>query len=190
MIPLSAGDLTCATPIDVSPAKTVSGAGNYTSGDYATTTAGIYRWTAHYSGDLNNTAMDTACNDANESSTVDPAGAALTLVKTPTPATFAHLGDVISYTYVLSNTGNVPLSGPFTVIDNRVTVTCPQPGSLAVNASITCSASYAIQQADLSAGSVTNTATGSAYYSAVLITSNTAQAIVTSHRLFLPLVRR
>jgi len=67
------GDTTCQTPIAVPPTKTVSGAGDYQSGDYTTTAVGTYRWIAHYSGDANNNAVNTACNDPNESSTVNKA---------------------------------------------------------------------------------------------------------------------
>ena len=35
--------------------------------------------------------------------------------------------NVISYSYVIKNTGNVTLSGPFTVTDDKATVTCTQP---------------------------------------------------------------
>ncbi|MGN6430969.1 MAG: hypothetical protein ACTHNB_09600, partial [Gaiellaceae bacterium] len=59
------GDTTCSTPISVPPAKTVAGAGDYQSGDFTTSAVGTYRWIAHYSGDSNNNAVDTACNDAN-----------------------------------------------------------------------------------------------------------------------------
>ena len=55
---------------------------------------------------------------------------ALTLVKTATPATYDAVGDVISYSYTLSNSGNVTLAGPVTVTDDKVTVSCPA-GSLA-----------------------------------------------------------
>ncbi|MFN2522549.1 MAG: hypothetical protein ABR614_04465, partial [Mycobacteriales bacterium] len=61
-------------------------------------------------------------------------------------------------TYVVKNTGNVTLAGPVTVADDKTTVTCPATASLAPGASVTCTASYAITQADLDAGSVTNLA--------------------------------
>ena len=83
---------------------------------------------------------------------------ALTIVKTASPSTYDSIGDVISYSYLVTNTGNVTLAGPFTVTDDKATVTCPGTASLAPGASITCNASYSITQADLNAGSVTNIA--------------------------------
>ena len=81
-------------------------------------------------------------------------------MKTATPATYDAVGDVISYSYVVKNTGNVTLAGPVTVTDDKATVTCPA-GSLAPLASMTCTASYTITQADLDGGSVKNTAQAS-----------------------------
>ena len=72
--------------------------------------------------------------------------------------TYNTVGQTISYSYLVTNTGNVTLSGPFTVSDNKATATCPATASLAPGASITCTASYTITQADLNAGSVTNVA--------------------------------
>jgi len=71
------GDTTCSTPIAVPPAAAVSGAGDYTSGNYTTSAVGDYRWTAHYLGDAKNIAVDTHCNDANESSTAVTASPAV-----------------------------------------------------------------------------------------------------------------
>jgi uncharacterized repeat protein (TIGR01451 family) len=69
-------------------------------------------------------------------------------------------GDVITYSYAVTNDGNVTISGPITVADDKTTVTCPA-GDLAPTASLTCSASYSITLEDLDAGSVTNIATAS-----------------------------
>ena len=94
---------------------------------------------------------------------VQAASRHLRITKTPNPTTYTKVGDTIAYTYVLTNTGNVTLTGPFSVTDDKTTVTCPpSPASLDPGDSITCSATYAIVQADIDAGSVTNTATGHA----------------------------
>jgi hypothetical protein len=88
---------------------------------------------------------------------------ALTLEKTAStnPAQYDHVDQVIEYSYTLTNTGTDTLSAPFTVSDNKTTVTClPTPTSLAQNESLTCNATYPVTQDDLDNGSVTNTATG------------------------------
>ena len=61
------------------------------------------------------------------------------------------------------------LAGPVTVADDKATVVCPDVNTVGNNdgfldpaESITCTASYTITQADLNAGSVTNTAKASA----------------------------
>ena len=83
----------------------------------------------------------------------------LSIVKSATPLTYDSVGDAIGYSYVVKNTGNVTLSGPFSVADDKATDEfCPTTATLAPNASILCSASYAITQADLDAGHVTNIA--------------------------------
>ena len=69
-------------------------------------------------------------------------------------------GDKITYSFVLTNLGNVTLHG-LTVTDSKVSpIVCPST-SLAPGASATCTGpDYVIIQADLNAGSVTNTALG------------------------------
>jgi uncharacterized repeat protein (TIGR01451 family) len=83
----------------------------------------------------------------------------LSLVKSANPPTYSTVGTQIHYTYQVSNTGNTTLNGPFTVADNKTTVTCPALSTLAPGASLTCTATYTITQADIDAGSVTNLAT-------------------------------
>jgi hypothetical protein len=81
----------------------------------------------------------------------------LGMVKTATPATYDSVGDVISYSYLVNNSGNVTLAGPVTVTDDKAIVNCPI-GSLAPSETKTCAASYTIKQVDLDSGSVKNTA--------------------------------
>ena len=106
-------------------------------------------------------------------------GPKLDLVKSADPATYDHVGQAISYSYLLTNTGNVTLSGSFTVTDNKATVTCPDTASLAHGVSITCTATYTITQPDLNNGSVTNTATGHGFFGKTPVDSNVAHATVT-----------
>ncbi|OUD10599.1 hypothetical protein BVC71_03660 [Marivivens niveibacter] len=81
-------------------------------------------------------------------------------------ASYDTVGDVLDYSFVLTNTGNITLTGPFTVSDPLIenaggSLTCGA-GPLGPNDTLTCSGSYAVTQADIDAGSVANTATASA----------------------------
>ena len=68
---------------------------------------------------------------------------------------------MITYTYTVTNTGNVTLLGQITVTDDKVTVTCPPSATLAPGASITCTATHTVTQADLDAGQIVNIASAS-----------------------------
>ena len=107
---------------------------------------------------------------------------AVSLVKTATPSTYDQVGDLISYTYVLTNTGNVTLTRPFDINDDHVldaNLTIPAtPVSLAPNASITITGTYEITADDLVAGKVTNVATGTAKFGEDKVTSNEATATI------------
>jgi len=89
---------------------------------------------------------------------------ALSLVKASTNTGFAAVGDILSYTYTVTNIGNVTITDPVTVSDDRITtVNCPAlpAGGLTPTTSITCSADYSVTQDDLDAGAVTNIASAS-----------------------------
>jgi hypothetical protein len=133
------GDTTCQTPISVPPTKTVAGAGDYQSGDFATSAVGTYRWIAHYSGDANNNAVDTACNDANESSTVNKATPTLTTNASGPVIVGSNIHDVAHL-----SAGFAPLAGSITcdVCAPRDT-TCQTPSSVPpTTPSITATAEY------------------------------------------------
>ena len=92
---------------------------------------------------------------------------ALTVTKTASPTTINAVGQPITYTFLVTNTGNVTLS--LLSIDDTLTapaappltVTCPQP-TIAPGAQTTCTGAYTATQADLDNGLIANTATASA----------------------------
>ena len=121
-------------------------------------------------GSITNTAkatytLDGKSYESNEAS-VTVNAADLTLAKTADVSAFSKVGDVIAYTYTLTNTGNVTLSGPFTITDSNIaTVECASAAlSLAAGATTTCTATATATQADLDAGKVTNLATGHGFF--------------------------
>ena len=102
----------------------------------------------------------------------------LDLDKSATPASYDTVGDVVTYTYTLTNTSNVTLTGPFTVTDDKTTVSCPATSTLAPAASVTCTATYTVTQVDLDAGSVTNHAIGAATFDGGAVVSDPAVVTV------------
>ena len=93
----------------------------------------------------------------------------ISLVKSATPSDAAsyNLGQIITYSFVVTNTGNVPLTD-VTVIDDGFSgfvplgpITCPGGNgsvNLAVAEQVTCTATYTLTQEDLDQGSIENTA--------------------------------
>lgn len=118
-------------------------------------------------------------------------GAQLTLVKSITEgASFSAVGDTVLYQYTLTNSGNVTLSGVgggyFTIIDDHIgdppgtAFSCGDTQVLAPGATVVCTASYKITQADMDAGSVTNTATGHGSFGLSPVDSEPAQQTATT----------
>ena len=87
------------------------------------------------------------------------------MVKSTTTDTYAAVGDLIDYSYDVTNSGNVTLAEPVTIADDKTTATCALSGDgdLDVGETVICTAvDYVVTQADIDFGSVTNLATASA----------------------------
>lgn len=122
------------------------------------------------SGSHSNTATASSVYSGSvytNTSTASYATTALTLEKTAAESYSFAVDDVLHYSYLVTNTGSAPLAGPVSISDDLATdESCPalttvgdfdtflDPGE-----SLTCTASYTVSASDVSAGSVTNTAT-------------------------------
>src|ERR1044071_8433684 len=103
-----------------------------------------------------------------------------TLTKTPNPTTYTAAGQVIAYTYLITN--NQSFDGIVqTFTDTHVaTIDCPNPPIVPGSGSLTCTGSYTIQAVDVTAGVVPNNATlGGDTCRDSCINTFTAQATVT-----------
>lgn len=122
------------------------------------------------SGSLRNTANATGTSPAgpvvsNDSSVITPQTpiSRLTLTKTANTAFVNAADDVIAYSFVVRNTGNVTIHDleveetAFTGSGTDPVIACPAD-VLAPGQQLTCTASYTVTQADMNAGSVVNTA--------------------------------
>ena len=123
-------------------------------------------------GSVTDTATAGAANPAGDAETSTPSsvtvGAAyatsgLTLVDSSPTTSYEAAGDTISYDYLVTNTGTTTLSA-ISISDSLMpsgAISCPG-GTLAPQASLTCTGTYQVTQADVDAGSVTDAATARA----------------------------
>jgi uncharacterized repeat protein (TIGR01451 family) len=88
----------------------------------------------------------------------------LSLAKTASPSLITAAGQTISYSFVVTNTGDLTMSNiavnesAFSGTGTPPVASCPS-SSLAAGASETCTATYTVTQADVDGGKITNTAT-------------------------------
>jgi hypothetical protein len=184
------GALTCSQPATLAPLATLT-----CTDTYLTTLADMNF------GRVDNTANASGMNGAitvNALPATESVPAiqtpALTITKTATPTAYDYVGQVIGYSFKVENTGNVTLTAPFTVFDDKTTdETCPlTPTFLDPGQFITCTASYTILRRDMNSGSVTNTAHATGKFGSTTVTSNTGSVTIRARQTlafaFLPYV--
>ncbi len=157
----NATGLSCtpAIPVtDLAPAATIVCTASHTV-TQADIDAGHYLNTACVDDGANGAAQ--ACDDANVPATSNNH---LSIVKTATEANYDAVGDVIHYSITATNDGNTTLESVTVTDANAIDLSCtPANGSsLAPAASLVCTASHAVTQADIDAGHYLNTACVSA----------------------------
>ena len=113
------------------------------------------------------TVQDTSgTSTTNDTPTVTPLSQnpAIALVKTAVfndtnADTFAQVGETITYTFTVTNTGNVTVNG-LVINDTQIGLTnaVVTPATLAPGATGTATATYVLTQTDINAGQISNTA--------------------------------
>ncbi len=109
------------------------------------------------------------------------------MTKTPSPTSVARSGDIVTYTFRVTNNSNVTVTG-VSIDDTQTAPAGPLTGkpvcdstSLSPGGTATCTATYSVSQADIDHGSIDDTATATARTpSNTLLTSNSAAANVTT----------
>ena len=159
-----------------------SGASEICSATYVTTAADVTN------GQLVNTAIATgtpasgAAVSATTTLTLEATTSGdVSVVETSDHNTVSGPGAVVTFTYDVTNTGTIPLSGIVVTESNAgITVTCPD-ATLAVGASETCTATYTATAADVTAGTIVSSATVSAATPSNSIITASSTRSVTVH---------
>lgn len=113
-------------------------------------------------------------------------GPGLSLSKSASPTKISAAGQTITYAFVITNTGDVPLNGimvneTFSGSGTPPVISCPDP-FLPVGGQIICTGAYTATQTDLNVGTITNTATasGTPLSGPPVVTSDSSTATVHS----------
>jgi len=122
--------------------------------------------------------------DVSDDSTATYATTGVTLAKSVMESQFTTAGDVLHYSFLVTNSGAAPLAGPVTIDDDKSTdESCPAVTTvgdfdafLDPGESLTCTATYMVTAADVTAGFVTN----QAFATVDGVSSNTDTATVTT----------
>ena len=158
---LSTLDCTPELPTTLSPGETIT-----CTATYQVTLSDID------AGEIENTAFvtgrdpqDALVQDQDDATVQGPAhDPEISLLKTANPITYTQVGNLITYTFTVTNTGNVTLSN--VVVDDPLTGSTDlpvSPSTLTPGGTGTASATYSVVQSDLDAGQILNTAVATGY---------------------------
>jgi uncharacterized repeat protein (TIGR01451 family) len=159
----------------LAPGQYVIGTANYTI-IQADIENGSVTNAAFATGTYNGTAINSAEDTATVTALKSPY---LRIEKLAFPVIYSTVGQNVTYSYIVINSGNVGISGPISVTDNRTGTNQISSNGLAPGQLITGKANYMITRADINNGSVSNAAFATGIYNGTIINSTNATAIVT-----------
>jgi uncharacterized repeat protein (TIGR01451 family) len=104
---------------------------------------------------------------------------ALSLEKSADPVTYNAAGQTITYAYKVTNSGNVVISGPIRVTDDKLGTVFISSSALSPGQNVTGTATHIISQDDLDTGYITNAAYATGTYCRKCVKSNNDTETVT-----------
>jgi len=113
-----------------------------------------------------------------------PLVASWTITATVAPAHYTVVGDTLTWQYVLSNTGQVPITG-IQVTSDKGTVTCPFTTLELPAKQMLCSHAAALTEADIVTSSITSTVTARSSEAPTITGAASANYVPTSGLSFL-----
>ena len=158
------------SPVICTDSSLAAGAQETCSATYSTTQQDVDNGSITNTGTASGTAPSGAVVTAMSTTTVGAVqNPAVTISKSANPTTVTAAGQTIGYSFVVTNTGNVTLSNIAVTDAQSVAsedadlspILCPD-ASLAPQGFETCTATYTVTQADMDAGSITDTGSVSA----------------------------
>ncbi|HEX2696542.1 MAG TPA: TadE family protein, partial [Anaerolineales bacterium] len=138
-------DVVSSVSCNGQPSSLAPGASRTCSGSYTIVAGDITNGSVIDHATASATTGTTTVTSAQATATVITYnGPRLTLTKSANPTIYTTVGQTITYTYTLKNTGNIALTSPFAVTDNKIaSVDCSSAASpLAIGSSTTCTGTY------------------------------------------------
>jgi uncharacterized repeat protein (TIGR01451 family) len=145
------------SPSTLSPGATGTAAATYTTTNDDVSSGEVVNTATATGYDPSDNPVEDTDNETIEGPKQSPD---INLVKTASPQIYDNVGDIITYTFTVTNTGNATLTN--VVIDDPLTGSvnlAVSPSTLDPGEKGTATATYTITQDDIDAGKVTNTAT-------------------------------
>ena len=166
---LTLGSLNATT---LKPGEQAVGTGSYTTTQSDYDNGSVVNTVTVYNGTTPLNQTQATINAINKTP-------ALTLVKSANPRDYSTEEQTITYTYTVTNSGNVDISAPITVTDDKFgTISIQGSGILGPCSSAQNTYSYRITQADINNSYVTNSAFATGSFNSKPVISPSAIAIV------------
>ena len=162
------------TEENLTPGQSTTGSANYTI-TQEDLESGFVTNSAYAKGKFNKNNVTSNTDNETVTGQQNPT---FSINKSADPTTYDSVGQIITYTYNITNSGNVNITGPIKVVDNKTGTINVTEENLIPGQSILANATYIVTQEDLNAGSITNSAFATGIFGNNTTVSNTENKTV------------